>query len=33
MAIVPRANAPKTPIAGLEILAVDRVEQAIAGAK
>ena len=28
-AIIPRANAPKTPIAGLETLAVERVEQAV----
>lgn len=29
LAIVPRANAPKAPIKGLEIIAVDRVDQAI----
>ena len=29
VAIVPKANAPKSAIAGLEIIAVDRVEQAI----
>jgi DNA repair protein RadA/Sms len=33
LAIVPRANAPRTPIEGLEIFAVDRVEEAIATAK
>jgi DNA repair protein RadA/Sms len=30
LAIVPRGNAPKSPIEGLEVFAVDRVEQAIA---
>jgi DNA repair protein RadA/Sms len=30
LAIVPRANAPKTAVEGLEVFAVDRVEQAIA---
>ena len=30
LAIVPRGNAPKNPIEGLEVFAVDRVEQAIA---
>ena len=29
IAIVPAANAPKTPIAGMEVVAVDRVDQAI----
>jgi len=29
-ALIPRANAPKQPFAGLEIVAVDRVEQALA---
>jgi DNA repair protein RadA/Sms len=28
-AIIPRANAPKTPIEGLEIIAVDRLSHAI----
>jgi DNA repair protein RadA/Sms len=28
-AIIPRANAPKQPIEGLEIIAVDRIEQAL----
>ena len=28
-AIVPRANAPRTPIAGLEVLSVERVEEAV----
>ncbi|NNM68663.1 MAG: DNA repair protein RadA [Gallionella sp.] len=28
-AIIPKANAPKHPIAGMEIIAVDRVEQAV----
>ena len=32
-AIIPKANAPKTKIAGLEIFAVDRIDQAIAAAK
>ena len=30
MAIVPKANAPKTPIDGLEVVAVERVEEAMA---
>jgi DNA repair protein RadA/Sms len=30
---VPKANAPKTKIAGLEIIAVDRIDQAIAAAR
>ncbi|MEX0959022.1 MAG: DNA repair protein RadA [Burkholderiales bacterium] len=30
MAIVPKANAPKTPIEGLEIVSVERVEEAMA---
>jgi DNA repair protein RadA/Sms len=30
VAVVPRANAPKRPIEGLTIHAVDRVEQAVA---
>ena len=29
LAIVPRANAPKAPVKGLEVIAVDRVDQAI----
>jgi len=29
VAVVPKANAPKKPIAGLTIHAVDRVEQAM----
>lgn len=29
LAIIPKANAPKTPIAGLQVEAVDRLEQAI----
>jgi len=29
-ALIPRANAPKQPFAGLEVVAVDRVEQALA---
>jgi DNA repair protein RadA/Sms len=29
LAIVPRANAPKVPIEGLKVIAVDRVGQAI----
>ncbi len=29
MAIVPKANAPKTPIPGLEVLSVERVEEAV----
>ena len=28
-AIVPKANAPKTKIKGLEVFAVDRLEQAL----
>ena len=28
-AIIPRANAPKHPIAGMEIFAVERVEEAV----
>ena len=29
MAVIPKANAPKQPIDGLEVIAVDRLEQAI----
>ena len=29
-ALIPRANAPRQPIAGLEITAVDRLEDALA---
>ncbi len=29
MAVVPKANAPRTPIEGLEVLAVERVEEAV----
>jgi DNA repair protein RadA/Sms len=29
-AIIPKANKPKHPIAGMEIIAVDRVEDAVA---
>ena len=32
-AIIPRANAPKTPIEGLEVIAVDRLTDAIAAAR
>jgi len=32
-AIVPRANAPRQPIAGLEVIAVDRLEQALERAR
>ena len=32
-AIIPKANAPKTKISGLEIIAVDRIDQAIAATK
>jgi len=28
-AIIPTANAPKQPIKGIEVIAVDRVEQAV----
>jgi len=28
-AIIPKANAPRQPIAGMEIIAVERVEQAV----
>jgi len=28
-AIVPKANAPKTKIAGMEVIAIDRLEQAL----
>ena len=28
-AIIPKANAPRTPIKGMEVIAVDRVEQAV----
>ena len=28
-AIVPRANAPKRPIEGLEVIAVERIDEAI----
>jgi DNA repair protein RadA/Sms len=27
--VIPKSNAPKTKIAGLELLAVDRVDQAV----
>jgi DNA repair protein RadA/Sms len=33
MAIVPKANAPKTKIAGMQIIAVDRIDQAIQAAR
>jgi DNA repair protein RadA/Sms len=29
-AIIPRANAPKTPIEGIDVLTVERVEEAVA---
>jgi DNA repair protein RadA/Sms len=29
IAVIPRANAPKTPIEGLEIIAVDRISDAL----
>ena len=29
LAIVPRANAPKAPVKGLEVIAVDRIGEAI----
>ena len=32
-AIVPKANAPKTKIAGLEVVAVERLEQALSHIK
>ena len=31
-AIIPRANAPKQPIEGLEVIAVDRLTDALAAA-
>ncbi len=30
MALVPKANAPRQPIEGLEIIAVDRIDEAMA---
>ena len=29
MALIPRANAPKTPIEGLQVIAVDRLQEAL----
>ena len=29
VALIPKANAPKQPIDGLEVIAVDRIEEAI----
>ena len=31
-AVIPRANAPRTPIEGLEVIAVDRLSDALAAA-
>lgn len=33
LAVIPRANAPKTPIEGLEVIAVDRLSEAIAAVR
>jgi DNA repair protein RadA/Sms len=33
VAVVPKANAPKKPIEGLQVHAVERIEQAIAAVR
>jgi DNA repair protein RadA/Sms len=32
-AVIPRANAPKQPVEGLEVIAVERLEQALEAVK